>query len=774
MRGSSAGARGRALPRSSSRQRNLSSADEPKASSASALPLLSSSNPSSASTSASASPFLSPSSPANSNKGDGSDGHSSSSSSRVRKRAILLLAAALWTVLGLWQLTSSVAAGRRGTAGAGRGGALPSPRGSGRRHGPPPPAPPPPLLSAPAALAARVDALASWAGPELLRPAMRVALSARELRLAGEGGAGAASFSSASSSSSSSSSPSSPSSTSFPWARGGGGGNGTAKAAREREGGLLLALLVSLAPVRRLEGDDGGAAARAAVAAALASPGGDEELSLALGLSRSSSSSSSPSSSESLKAFDAARAELSAVLSAAAAAAAAGGVGGGGGSLSPSSPPPPLACPLDPTLPLSAASAGGPVLVAADVSNAELVAPHLVVQAAHLLALLPRAGAFLSIYESGSSAGDATRDWLLLAKALASALGSPSRVVVAGRLQRRLGQDRIEFLAEARNRALQPLWSEEGVLGEVVDGDEGGRGGGGDREGVPRPAPSAANGSSSSSFGSSSRQQQQQQQQQHQQSVASSRRAARVAAASDDDGGGGGATDGASSGGGGGGGGGGWPAARVLFLNDVFFCASDALRLLAHVDPGAPPAAGRADLSCGLDFDRPRLQDAPLAAQADLWASRLARRWRPLPPFFLPLPRSVLSLAPRLWPGALLGEWKKEGGAADSEFQAEVRRRFFFSLSPLLHDSRGLRESPEGKGSLRSLSLRFSLPPPPSPPPPPPPPPPHQLTHNNRLSSSSTTSGSPETPSGRNSKRPPLTFRTLTRCLASPEACPSP
>ena len=729
MRGSSAGARGRALPRSSSRQRNLSSADEPKASSASALPLLSSSNPSSASTSASASPFLSPSSPANSNKGDGSgsDGHSSSSSSsRVRKRAILLLAAALWTVLGLWQLTSSVAAGRRGTAGAGRGGALPSPRGSGRRHGPPPPAPPPPLLSAPAALAARVDALASWAGPELLRPAMRVALSARELRLAGEGGAGAASFSSASSSSSSSSSPSSPSSTSFPWARGGGGGNGTAKAATGA-GRRASSHSSSPRPDRRLEGDDGGAAARAAVAAALASPGGDEELSLALGLSRSSSSSSSPSSSESLNAFDAARAELSAVLSAAAAAAAAGGVGGGGGSFSPSSPPPLLACPLDPTLPLSAASAGGPVLVAADVSNAELVAPHLVVQAAHLLALLPRAGAFLSIYESGSSAGDATRDWLLLAKALASALGSPSRVVVAGRLQRRLGQDRIEFLAEARNRALQPLWSEEGVLGEVVDGDEGGRGGGGDREGVPRPAPSAANGSSSSSFGSSSRQQQQQQQQQHQQSVASSRRAARVAAASDDDGGGGGATDGASSGGGGGGGGGGgWPAARVLFLNDVFFCASDALRLLAHVDPGAPPAAGRADLSCGLDFDRPRLQDAPLAAQADLWASRLARRWRPLPPFFLPLPRSVLSLAPRLWPGALLGEWKKEGGAADSEFQAEVRRRFFFSLSPLLHDSRGLRESPEGKGSLRSLSLRFSLPPPPSPPPPPPP---RQLSH---------------------------------------------
>ncbi len=35
-----------------------------------------------------------------------------------------------------------------------------------------------------------------------------------------------------------------------------------------------------------------------------------------------------------------------------------------------------------------------------------------------------------------------------------------------------------------------------------------------------------------------------------------------------------------------------WPARQVLYLNDVYFCARDALRLLMY----------EADLACGLDF----------------------------------------------------------------------------------------------------------------------------------------------------------------------------
>ncbi len=44
-----------------------------------------------------------------------------------------------------------------------------------------------------------------------------------------------------------------------------------------------------------------------------------------------------------------------------------------------------------------------------------------------------------------------------------------------------------------------------------------------------------------------------------------------------------------------------WPADRVVFLNDVYFCAADAVRLLQH----------EGDMVCGLDFDRPKLEEMP-------------------------------------------------------------------------------------------------------------------------------------------------------------------
>lgn len=51
-----------------------------------------------------------------------------------------------------------------------------------------------------------------------------------------------------------------------------------------------------------------------------------------------------------------------------------------------------------------------------------------------------------------------------------------------------------------------------------------------------------------------------------------------------------------------------WQADRVIFLNDVYFCARDIVRLLQH----------DADMVCGMDFDRPRLQDAPEQVSAVL------------------------------------------------------------------------------------------------------------------------------------------------------------
>lgn len=50
-----------------------------------------------------------------------------------------------------------------------------------------------------------------------------------------------------------------------------------------------------------------------------------------------------------------------------------------------------------------------------------------------------------------------------------------------------------------------------------------------------------------------------------------------------------------------------WPAERVVFLNDVFFCARDVVRLLQH----------RADMVCGMDFDRPKLEEMPWQVNSD-------------------------------------------------------------------------------------------------------------------------------------------------------------
>ena len=44
-----------------------------------------------------------------------------------------------------------------------------------------------------------------------------------------------------------------------------------------------------------------------------------------------------------------------------------------------------------------------------------------------------------------------------------------------------------------------------------------------------------------------------------------------------------------------------WPADKVLFFNDVYFCARDVIRLLLH----------KADMACGMDFDRRKIDQVP-------------------------------------------------------------------------------------------------------------------------------------------------------------------
>ena len=53
-----------------------------------------------------------------------------------------------------------------------------------------------------------------------------------------------------------------------------------------------------------------------------------------------------------------------------------------------------------------------------------------------------------------------------------------------------------------------------------------------------------------------------------------------------------------------------WPPTKVLFMNDVYFCARDAVRLLLH----------KADIACGMDFfHKPgEVRTAAMCAQTHL------------------------------------------------------------------------------------------------------------------------------------------------------------
>ena len=98
--------------------------------------------------------------------------------------------------------------------------------------------------------------------------------------------------------------------------------------------------------------------------------------------------------------------------------------------------------------------------------------------------------------------------------------------IAGGNLTRSPEQDRIDFLAEVRNAALEPLWLD-----------------------VQEPAPT----NSSAWF--------------------SNRKTTKL-----------------------------WPADKVVFFNDVYFCARDVVRLLLH----------GADMACGMDFDRRKLDQVPV------------------------------------------------------------------------------------------------------------------------------------------------------------------
>jgi hypothetical protein len=191
-------------------------------------------------------------------------------------------------------------------------------------------------------------------------------------------------------------------------------------------------------------------------------------------------------------------------------------------------------CSWDPTLPATGAPAGRAAL-ASNLRNAAGVAPNMVLQLLRLALWLPEGRAFVVIFEDGSA--DATRHWLGLLQLLLAPLGVPARVTLAGgALAQRPGEGRIPHLARLRNALVQPFYPPARGARDAarcgarrVSGAAGGARGGAARARSPGAA--------------------------------------------------------------------GLPAAcfepeAFLFVNDVFFCAADAARLLLQTD---------ADLACGYD-----------------------------------------------------------------------------------------------------------------------------------------------------------------------------
>ncbi|KAK9812593.1 hypothetical protein WJX72_000003 [[Myrmecia] bisecta] len=248
-------------------------------------------------------------------------------------------------------------------------------------------------------------------------------------------------------------------------------------------------------------------------------------------------------------------------------------------------------CSWDPTLHTSFGAADQKYLVAADMHNNEAVLPHYIIQLVHLMTVMPQGSTFLSVYESGST--DSTGAWLEVLISLIASLRVPHRIVIGGSLTRAKNQDRIDFLAAARNRALEPLWLNTTAV--AADGSQ------------PHAPLGRQLHSWTFSWGSKPRPL--------------------------------------------------WPASRVVFLNDVYFCARDVVRLLQH----------EGDMVCGMDFDRPRLQDAPRKVQRRLYADYMKRTFG--------IPR---------WLGMAIGladitmqRWRREGGPADDAFQRTAPLSFY-------------------------------------------------------------------------------------------------
>lgn len=255
-----------------------------------------------------------------------------------------------------------------------------------------------------------------------------------------------------------------------------------------------------------------------------------------------------------------------------------------------SSAKPVTLCAWDPSMPLDLHN-NKKVLLAANMHNNEDLLPHFTLQMLHLLASLPLGSAFLSVYESGST--DSTGAWLEVLRDLMACIGTPHRIVIGGSLMRGEQQDRIDFLAQARNRALEPLWLSAAALSDTSAAAHAGLA----KEMATWDLFSARDTSNTM-----------------------------------------------------------WHAQKIVFFNDVYFCAQDVFRLLQH----------KADMACGMDFDRPKIDGLPHPEQRRMFGWYLWHKYA--------MPRAIGRFLGRS--GLITKHWRLDPNI-QAAFQAKSTMGFY-------------------------------------------------------------------------------------------------
>lgn len=112
---------------------------------------------------------------------------------------------------------------------------------------------------------------------------------------------------------------------------------------------------------------------------------------------------------------------------------------------------------------------GKKLFIAFNLKNNAGLMPHYISEILRLVQALDRDKVFVSVYESGSF--DMTSSWMELLDGVLEALDIPHRVAFGNQGDRLVKntQNRIKFLAQIRNRALEPLAvvQSDGTLGRV-------------------------------------------------------------------------------------------------------------------------------------------------------------------------------------------------------------------------------------------------------------------------------------------------------------------